>query len=308
MRLRTFDLASVKIATLAISESAVTTAPYPYYTVVTNLAGAAHIIVGGKSTLLRPQQVTVVSPGRPVHVDYVGSATRVRTVVIDRLILEEELSAMTGRTVVAPIEFAPGPSPRTADNPFHHALGTLDRELRDPAGLASYPATRSHLTRALLCGLLLGHPHTWWDELLYPTRAAGPKTIRRALEAIEKDPAAFATVTDLARVAGLSVRALEDGFRRYVESPPMRHVRRVRLSRAHEELGATEPDQTTATAIAQRWGFAHYALRRGVPAGVRNHPGRDAAELRGGVEARPEPLRPGYRSGPCVTRACADRA
>jgi len=34
-------------------------------------------------------------------------------------------------------------------------------------------------------------------------------------------------------------------------------MRRVRLSRAHQELIAGTPSTTTVTGIAQRWGFAH---------------------------------------------------
>jgi AraC-like DNA-binding protein len=65
-------------------------------------------------------------------------------------------------------------------------------------------------------------------------------------------------VTDIARATNLSVRALEDGFRRHVGTTPMAYVRGVRLARAHDELVEAEPDATTAMAVAQRWGFTHY--------------------------------------------------
>lgn len=258
MSLSSFDLATVRVATLTISDSTVTTAPYPYYTVVTNLAGRMRTTVAGRSTVVRAQEMAVTSPGRPVSVDYAGPATRIETIVIERCALEDELSAMTGRPVTGPVDFrfdAVGAAP---DNPFHLALATVRQDLGQQGGLASHPVLRSHLTRMLVSGLLLGHPHSWTDEIFRPAAASGPKAIRRVLEAVENDPIAFAAVTDLARVANLSVRALEDGFRRRVGCPPMRHVRNVRLARAHEELGSSSMDQTTATAVAQRWGFGHY--------------------------------------------------
>jgi AraC-like DNA-binding protein len=38
----------------------------------------------------------------------------------------------------------------------------------------------------------------------------------------------------------------------------MTYLRQVRMTRAHEDLLAADPDETTATAIARRWAFGHY--------------------------------------------------
>jgi transcriptional regulator GlxA family with amidase domain len=37
----------------------------------------------------------------------------------------------------------------------------------------------------------------------------------------------------------------------------MAYLRRVRLERVHAELTNSEPDATTVTAVAGRWGFVH---------------------------------------------------
>jgi transcriptional regulator GlxA family with amidase domain len=76
--------------------------------------------------------------------------------------------------------------------------------------------------------------------------------------AIEANPRAFVTVGDVAEVAGLSVRALEEGFRRHLDTTPMAYLRMVRLARVHDELVDADPEATTAMAVAQRWGFGHY--------------------------------------------------
>ena len=62
----------------------------------------------------------------------------------------------------------------------------------------------------------------------------------------------------LTAAVGLSVRALDDGFARYVGTPPMTYLRQVRLTRAHEELAGADPEDTTVTAVARKWGFGHY--------------------------------------------------
>jgi AraC-like DNA-binding protein len=38
----------------------------------------------------------------------------------------------------------------------------------------------------------------------------------------------------------------------------MAYLRQVRMARAHEELLAADPELTTASAIARKWGFGHY--------------------------------------------------
>jgi transcriptional regulator GlxA family with amidase domain len=60
----------------------------------------------------------------------------------------------------------------------------------------------------------------------------------------------------LADAAGVGVRALEDGFRRYVGRSPTAHLRHVRLDRVHAELSAARPG-TTVGEVAYRWGFTH---------------------------------------------------
>jgi transcriptional regulator GlxA family with amidase domain len=66
------------------------------------------------------------------------------------------------------------------------------------------------------------------------------------------------TMADIASEVGLSARALEDGYLRYFRTPPMSYLRQVRLSRAHDDLVSADPDLTTATITAWRWGFGHY--------------------------------------------------
>ena len=66
------------------------------------------------------------------------------------------------------------------------------------------------------------------------------------------------TASDIAQAVGLSVRALDEGFRRHVGSSPMAYLREVRMARAHRELVDSDPDMTTATLIACTWGFGNY--------------------------------------------------
>jgi transcriptional regulator GlxA family with amidase domain len=106
-------------------------------------------------------------------------------------------------------------------------------------------------------GLLLATDHPYRDALTRPGIAYRPSPTRRAIDAIQAHPEHPFTVTTLARTAGVSVRTLQAGFRRYVGSTPMAYLRHVRLARAHDDLWAADPGQTTVADVAYRWGFLH---------------------------------------------------
>jgi transcriptional regulator GlxA family with amidase domain len=81
----------------------------------------------------------------------------------------------------------------------------------------------------------------------------------------------FTTAT-LAEIAGVSVRTLQEGFRRHLGISPTDYLRQVRLACVHRDLRHSEPTQITVTEIAYRWGFAHlgrfagaYRAKYGVP-------------------------------------------
>jgi transcriptional regulator GlxA family with amidase domain len=74
---------------------------------------------------------------------------------------------------------------------------------------------------------------------------------------MEADPAHPFTVTELARAAEVSVRALQNGFHRHVGVSPMAYLRQLRLARVHDELRRADPSRVTVADVAHRWGFTH---------------------------------------------------
>ena len=79
--------------------------------------------------------------------------------------------------------------------------------------------------------------------------------MRTAIDIIEAGAHLPLTISALARQCHVSVRTLQEGFRRHVGMSPMAYVRAVRLRRAHRDLRSPDPSQITVAAIAHRWGF-----------------------------------------------------
>jgi AraC-like DNA-binding protein len=90
-------------------------------------------------------------------------------------------------------------------------------------------------------------------ELLHPRQAK----LRAAVEHVHAHAEEPITVADLARIAGLSVRSVQEAFRRMFGVSPLTYLRQVRLDRVHDELLARDPRSVSVGQVATRWGFAH---------------------------------------------------
>jgi AraC-like DNA-binding protein len=198
-----------------------------------------------------------VSPGDAVRVEYLSDDCNMLTVLFEPAAIEAELAAMLGHAVPEPVRFNLQLT-HAEDGPFARALRLLRGELHAAGGLTALPELSARLGRLLMAGLLISQPSNYSEEITRPREIVGPRAIREAVALIEDRPAQIETVGDIAKAVGLSVRALDDGFRRFVGTPPMTYVRQVRLARAHEELVVSDADVTTATDVGSNWGFWHY--------------------------------------------------
>jgi AraC-like DNA-binding protein len=212
---------------------------------------AGHEVVAGPSTGI------VFGPGNPVYTLHDANSVEL-AVKIERDALEQELADLLGRPIAGPIDLPPaidlsgGPG---------HSWSRLVRLLRDELeyqeSLIYQPLIAEQLRGSVLSGLLLSIPHRYHAELTGPATAGPPRAIRRVVDAVHDEPERPFSVTGLAAIAGMSVRSLQEGFRRHLGCTPMAYLQQVRLLRAHESLRLADPLRTTVATIAHRWGFAH---------------------------------------------------
>lgn len=81
--------------------------------------------------------------------------------------------------------------------------------------------------------------------------------LRAAVEFLHEHAAEPLTVSDVARAADLSVRALQESFQRTLDRTPMNYLREVRLRRVRNDLQRADPTGASVAQIAARWGFTH---------------------------------------------------
>ena len=90
-------------------------------------------------------------------------------------------------------------------------------------------------------------------------RARGFNVCRMARAFVEANLAVdvVPTVTDICRTIGVSERTLQYAFRAYVDMSPIAYLRLCRLNRVRATLRTADPQTTTVTAVAMRFGFLH---------------------------------------------------
>jgi AraC-like DNA-binding protein len=104
----------------------------------------------------------------------------------------------------------------------------------------------------ILTTVLQGHPHSFTDDLAAPVAPAVPRIVRCAERYMAENAAAPLTIADIALEVGVSVRALQAGFREWRQTTPMAALRHIRLQCARAAL--LEPDEATeVTDVALRW-------------------------------------------------------
>jgi AraC-like DNA-binding protein len=220
-------------------------------------SGRIHTRHAGHEVFATPATGAVFGPGSPVYTRHDANSGEL-AVKIQRSALEDELAALLGHPVEGPIDLPP--AMKLTEGPgqsWNRLVHLLRAELDYAEGLIYQPLIAEQLRSCVLSGLLLSVPHQYHDELIGPTIAGPPRAIRRVVEAVHGEPDRAFTVADLAVIAGMSVRSLQEGFRRHVGCAPMTYLQTVRLDRARDSLRRADPTRVTVAAVAHRWGFAH---------------------------------------------------
>lgn len=225
------------------------------YHVNVTLAGLIASASDDEETVSTAGQATVFAPHRTHRLTHCAEGAAQLGIRVDRALLDAELEALLGRPVRAPVEFAlefdlSSPAGRA----WSASLELLLSELDDPDGPIGRPAVRAYHERLLATGLLFAQRHSYTEELRGGGAPATPRAVRRVLDVVQGRPQEPYTVGDLARVAGVSARRLQEAFREHVGTTPMEYLRSVRLDRVHEELRA---GVAGVTETAYRWGFTH---------------------------------------------------
>lgn len=179
-------------------------------------------------------------------------------VKIDRAALERQLADVARTEFTGPLALRPSLDLTSGPGlDWWCVARALVDLLGRPDGLVTNKLITRPLAKSVLTSLLYALDHPQVRSLLEEPATVAPSAIKLAVDLLEDQPEEPWTVPELASRCGVSVRTLQDGFRRAAGTTPTAHLRAVRLRRAHSELAVSDPSCATVADIAYRWGFSH---------------------------------------------------
>jgi AraC-like DNA-binding protein len=260
MRMAGVRLGGLTVGRLSYGRPAVlTTAEASNFHVNAPLSGRARSSGGwpGQAVVTTPGTAAVFGPDRQAEIAWTANCTQL-CMMISRSDVEAELETLLGRSLRARLEFDPAMDLTTpTGRAWSEVLGMLARELENGPVLVGHPMAGRHVRGLVIDGLLLGQHHTYTDALSAAASAAPRSAVARAIDLVHDRPDEPWSTVRLATEVHLSVRALQEGFRREAGMPPMSYVRDIRLHRARDLLRLADPGRTTVAQVAARCGIAH---------------------------------------------------
>jgi AraC-like DNA-binding protein len=223
------------------------------------LSGRLLSMSRGVRTVVSPDQAAIYQSGSDATIfSPENSRLNLFAMKLERRMLHATLQGLVDRPVDEPIRFR---GSLDLSSPDGRAWWTLLLNTHRSQLLGSMlldPRMATPLAYSIMTGLLVLAEHQFSDELRAPVATTAPATVARAVEFVNAHAAEPLTVADIGQAVGLSVRALQRGFRAHLDSSPGQVLRTARLRRAHDDLREGDPTTTSVATIAGRWGFTNH--------------------------------------------------
>lgn len=214
------------------------------------LTGHLQSQIGSRSYDVGPGRATAFPPNTPARMPAWTSEVDLLGFRIETDVLQRETERVFARKdIVVPQEI----DLRTPDGQawLRMARTTFDNARDGDGTLYRNPAVAASVASMLVTGLLLAAVPEEPGE----ATTLRPRPLRRVMRAIDLDPARAWAPADLAEIAGVSVRRLQQCFRENVGTTPLAYVHDVRLARIHDDLVNCRGENVTD--VAMRWGVTH---------------------------------------------------
>lgn len=133
----------------------------------------------------------------------------------------------------------------------------LESHLSQFSGRKHFALASKTYEEMALSFLLLYHPHNYSSRLdRGATSQAIPRHVKKAEEFMRTFAAEPITMAEVTQAAGVSMRCLQEGFRRFRAMTPREALQRIRLDGVRADL--MEGEVEGVAELALKWGFAHF--------------------------------------------------
>jgi AraC-like DNA-binding protein len=211
---------------------------------------------GRESFLVARGRSTFVSCPPGARTFDLGTAYRGLQIMIDMPEMIAAVQALTGKAPSAPLRFEPRMALDVGAGAALSRLVAFMAQEIDLGGLVGSPIVGARISDAVLAQLLLGHPHNASRLFEAKVHPAEPRHVRRAAEYLAGNAGRPLRMAEIARAAGVSIRALQVAFLKYRGATPMQFLRQQRLEMARQLLSSRDA-RPAVREVARACGFAH---------------------------------------------------
>jgi AraC-like DNA-binding protein len=181
---------------------------------------------------------------------------------VEREFVEQIIATELQDRLRTPLVFRPVSRDTGISAWLHQILSTPALPAADPETSRSVLGDRRvvrSLERTLMLMFLTSFEHSETQALNRPRLGSAPYYIRRAEEYIRANAREDLTVESIAAAARVSTRSIYYGFKRWRDTTPMAHVRKVRLDLARAALLRAGREGGTVSQAAVAVGFTNFS-------------------------------------------------
>ncbi|WP_240545074.1 AraC family transcriptional regulator [Sinorhizobium fredii] len=228
----------------------------PKLLILLPLHGSACVKIGKESVISKPGHAAILDGNRlsELQVEKVRSHL---SLVIDQRDIFRQLGTVLERPVYGALDFVPELDLADGTGEIIFKLSQIIAgSLGSDSGIPDMPHALSYLSGSIVSLLVDTVPHRFSGALSQGEWLPSPKHVKRAVDFMHANLRAPISMSDIAGAAGIGVRSLQEGFKRFKGTSPISYLAQLRMEAAHRDL--LEADQSVSVAeIARKWGFRH---------------------------------------------------
>lgn len=218
-----------------------------YFMVKMTIAGEGRIASDDRLAGSSSRSIFVTSPQAHTRF-HMSSSCRHLTTRLSRRVVEERLMQILGRRLHVPLEFD---LQIPSDSDFGRAWSQLVWHICEISATAptvlACESVRNQYSRMLIELLLHAAPHSYSELLQQADAPLSPRHVRRAEEYIAGHLEQIRSTADIAAAIGVSLRTLQNGFKRVFNMSPAEYVRQARIRALHRALQNADATQSVTT-------------------------------------------------------------
>ncbi|WP_404400474.1 AraC family transcriptional regulator [Pelagibacterium halotolerans] len=222
--------------------------------------GAYDATVGSNNVTVVPGTALLLPMARANRFASVNGPQMSRgNLVFSSSAVKRVLSSMFGDVVLSELELAPLFNLATpAGATFYCLIHAIASGMTGERVLERSPQAMALLVESTLRFIFENVPHRLSSHL---ERGGfldiAPRHIREAIDFMHANMHKSLTISEIADAAGVSVRALQTGFRQFQDMTPTAYLRQIRLQAARDELSCLD-NRLPINSVALKWGFTHF--------------------------------------------------